>query len=54
MNALCEEMKALLTEIAGQENPNRYGYDCASVALNDTWRERVHTLLAKLAKETER
>lgn len=41
------ELRAILAEIVGQEKPNRYGYDAASVALDDGWRGRARELLAR-------
>lgn len=41
------ELVAVLREIIGQENPNRWGYDSASVALDDDWRGRARAAYAR-------
>jgi len=40
------ELRALLAEIVGQAQPNRWGYDAACVALDDNWRARARAALA--------
>jgi hypothetical protein len=47
MNNEINELAAVLAEIVGQENPNRWGYDAAHVALNDEWRARARAALAR-------
>lgn len=39
------DVEIALRVIVGQENPNRWGYDCASIALNDEWRRRARRAL---------
>lgn len=46
------EMRKVLEEIVGQEKPNKYGYDAASMAMDNEWRKRARKALAK-AKEEE-
>ncbi len=49
--AAAPEMLAVLEQIVGQEKPNRCGYDAASVALDDAWRERARAVLVKAKGE---
>lgn len=46
--AAVPELVAALREIVGQENPNRWGYDAAEIALDAGWRERARAALAKV------
>ena len=41
------ELVLVLREIIGQENPNRWGYDSARVALEDDWRARARAAYAR-------
>jgi hypothetical protein len=45
--AAAPDLLAALREIVGQDAPNRWGYDCASIALDDDWRTRARAALAK-------
>lgn len=42
-----DELLAVLVEIVGQPNPNRYGYDAAHKAMDDDWRARARAAIAK-------
>lgn len=44
-----DDLVAVLNTIVGQEPPNRWGYDAAGVALDNTWRARARELLQKAA-----
>lgn len=48
--AAAPEMLAALREIVGQDRPNRWGYDAATVAMDDGWRERARAALARATK----
>jgi hypothetical protein len=47
------ELLDLLLQIVGQENPNQWGYDSASVALDDEWRAAARAVIAKIKKEKQ-
>jgi hypothetical protein len=40
-----KDLVAVLDEIVGQTNPNRYGYDAGCKALDDDWRARARAAL---------
>lgn len=44
---LHQELIDTLAEIVGQAEPNKWGYDSASVALNDKWRNNARALLLR-------
>ena len=45
--AAAPELLAILREIVGQDQPNRWGYDAAGVALSDNWRRRAREAIVK-------
>ena len=47
MEGITLELAEILREIVGQEQPNRFGYDAAAVALDDDWRQRARAILLK-------
>lgn len=47
---LHQELIDALATIVGQEKPNKWGYDSASVALNDDWRNNARALLMRASK----
>lgn len=51
--ASAPDLLAVLTEIVGQQNPNRYGYDAAHKAMDDDWRTRARAAIAKATGENQ-
>lgn len=51
--AAAPDLLAMLVEIVGQENPNRWGYDAAHKALDDDWRAQARAAIAKATGEVK-
>lgn len=43
-----DALAAVLDKIVGQKHPNKWGYDAASVAMDDEWRAEARATLNKV------